>query len=156
MKSKGIRISDTIPWGKGTILGVSPIDILKFIGYGDQLYWAILELEASGDLGEDKPIPLFVEQIETSEKGFWISWDDLYSTCKKFEQVIWITIVGCKDEKNLHFYNSGLEMYESCEIVIEIIDGGYCEVFSHDHALIDRLEKHFKDTEILAPDEQEI
>jgi hypothetical protein len=154
MRSKGIRINDAASWGDGEILGVTPSDILEFINYGDQLHWAILELEATGDLGEKKWEQL--EHYKTSQQGTQISWDDLYATCKKFEQVIWITIIGSKNEKNLRFYNSDLEMYESCEIVIELIDSSYCEVFSHDHALIDRLEKHFKDTEILAPDEREI
>lgn len=150
MKSKGIRISDTEKWGTGTILGVSPIDILEMIDDNNNMKWAILELEATGDLGEKKWEQL--DGIQESERGYWIEWKDLKDISKKFWQVIWMTIIGSKDEKNLHFYESGFTMYESCEIVIEIIDGGYCEVFSHDHQLIDKIAKKFKDIEYLEPD----
>lgn len=47
-------------------------------------------------------------------------------------------------QENLRSYDTSLEMYESCEIVIEVIDGDYCEVFSHDHTLIEQLAKNIK------------
>ncbi len=152
MRSKGIRISDGKPLIGGEMLAVSPIDILELIEGGDDLNWALLELDASGDLGQDKPIPLFESKIRESEKGLLISWEELYSTSKKFSQVIWITIIGCKEQASIKRYKTDLEMYESCDIVIQIIDGGCCEVFSKDHYFIDRLEENFKKTEILSPD----
>ena len=151
MKSKGIRIRDGRP-DDDEILGVSPIDILELLDDKNKLNWSILELEATGDLGENRPIPEFRDTIENSERGYWIEWKDLKETSGKFWQVIWMTIIGCIDKKNLRSYDTSLEMYESCEIVIEVIDGDYCEVFSHDHTLIERLAKKYKDIELLDPD----
>jgi len=149
MKSKGIRIRDGRP-DDDEILGVSPINILELLDNNNKLNWAILELEATGDLGEEKWTEL--EQFETSDTGTLITWDDLKETSGKFWQVIWMTIIGCKDKKNLRFYDTSFEMYESCEVVIEIFDGSCCEVFSHDHSLIDRLAKKYKEIELLEPD----
>lgn len=151
MKSKGIRISDSKPLSKISVLNVSPIDILEFIDYGQDLKWAILDLEATGDLGKDKWDQL--AQFDISKgKVTEIEWKDLVDTSKKFEQVIWMTIIGSKNQENLHQYSLDFAMYEFCEIVIEIVDGGCCEVFSHDHQLIDKIAKKFKDVEFLSPD----
>lgn len=151
MKSKGIRISDSKPLSTINVLNVSPTDILEFIDYGQGLNWAILEIEATGDLGEKKWKKL--HQYETlGEKITRISWDELKEVSNEFRQVIWFTAIGCKDLANVKFYKEDVEMYESCEIVIEIIDGGCCEVFSHDHQLINKIAKHFKEVEYLEPD----
>jgi len=149
MKSKGIRIRDGRP-DDDEILGVSPINILELLDNNNKLNWAILELEATGDLLEEKWTEL--EQFETSDTGTLITWDDLKETSGKFWQVIWMTIIGCKDKKNLRFYDTSFEMYESCEVVIEIFDGSCCEVFSHDRSLIERLAKKYKEIELLEPD----
>lgn len=45
-------------------------------------------------------------------------------------------------------------MYETCDIVIEMIDGGFWEIFSKDIAWIDRLAKKYKKIEFLTPDFQ--
>ena len=55
-------------------------------------------------------------------------------------------------KKHRSYFNADFEMYENCEIVIEVIDGGCCEVFSHNHTFINVLQKSFKETEFLSPD----
>lgn len=49
-------------------------------------------------------------------------------------------------------YESDQEMYETCDIVIEMVDSGYCEVFSKDKDLINRLAAKFKDIKFLESD----
>lgn len=130
------------------------IDILKEIHHGDLLHWSILNLYASGHLGEGKSIVDFENQILKSEKGFFISWNDLISLSNKFWEIIQILIIGCKDEKLLHRYESDQEMYETCDIVIELIDSAFWEVFSKDEDLINRLAAKFKKIEFLESDFQ--
>ena len=79
-----------------------------------------------------------------------IEWENLCALSKKFWQVIWITIIGCKNSENIRKYSSDLEMYEFCDFVIEIIDGGCCEVFSNDNEFIKRLQKKYSETELLS------
>jgi hypothetical protein len=162
MKPKGIRILDKI----SRVVSVELPDILKEIENGDSLHWSILYLEAQADyigenlyfeavrdyLGEDGSIPEFEEKIRTSEKGFFINWRDLNALAIKFHQVIDIMLIGCKDKKALHRYDNDQERYETCNIVIDMIDSGYWEVFSKDEKFIDRLAAKFEDVKSLTPD----
>ena len=49
-------------------------------------------------------------------------------------------------------YNNDQEMYETCDIVIEMVDCGYWEIFSKDEQLINRLAAKFKETQFLESD----
>ena len=61
-----------------------------------------------------------------------------------------IIVIGSKDKDSLHRYDNDQEMYESCDIVIEMVDSNFWEVFSKDPSLIARLKAKFKETELLA------
>jgi len=152
MKSKGIRINDSKSISEISILAVSPMDILKFIKNGNEYHWAIIELEVLGSLGFDTSISELEKKITSSQYGVSISWEELTKIAEKFAQTIWATILGCRDIGHIKKYKSDFEMYENCEIVIEVIDGGCCEVFSHNHTFINVLQKSFKETEFLNAD----
>lgn len=146
MITKGIRISD-IKNG----MCVPFYEILEEINNGSELYWSILFLFAHGFIGGNKGIPDF-KQVRNSEKGLIISWIELNSLARRFEQIIDLTLIGCKDLNLLHRYEEDQTMYETCDITIEMIDGGYWEVFSQDGSLIARLAKKFKEIIFLTPD----
>ncbi|MBI5346279.1 MAG: hypothetical protein HZB76_03975 [Chlamydiae bacterium] len=148
MKSQGIRILDK----NNRIVSVELPDILKEIQNGDLFHWSILFLEATGHLGEGRSIPIFEKQIYDSEKGLFITWNELNLLSGKFHQVIDIILIGCKDKNLLRRYDNDQEMYETCDIVIEMFDSCYWEVFSKDKDLINRLAAKFKDIKFLAPD----
>jgi len=150
MKSKGIRILDD----ENGIVCVELPDILQEIHKGQLLHWSILDFYGMGNLGEGKSIPIFQQQITESEKGLFITWDDLIYLSKKLYEVIDIVIIGSKDETNLRRYNEDQEMYETCDIVIVMFDSCYWEVFSKDHNLINRLAAKFKDIKFLETDFQ--
>ncbi len=147
MKAHGIRISDKI----NRIVCVELPEILKEIKNGDILHWSILHFNASGRLGEGKSISVFTKQINESEKGMFIEWDVLNTLSHKLFEVIDLLIIGCKDINLLKRYKNDQEMYETCDIIIEMIDSGYWEVFSKDKQLIDRLASKFKDIKFLEP-----
>lgn len=145
MKTKGIRILDK----EDDVVSVRLQDILQEVQNGNMLFWSILFLNAIGGLGEEKSIPLFMRQINDSEKGFSISWKDLNLLPPKFDQILDIVIIGCYNEKSLHRYKSDRELYETCGIYIEMVDSSFWEVFSKDESLIDRLAMKFKDIKFL-------
>lgn len=126
MRTKGIRIYDSV----GEVVRVTLPVILEEVENGNLYHWSILFLDAMGDLGEDKSIPVFQEQIYESEKGFFIGWQELDDLSKKFYQVIDIDLLGCKDISLTKRYKSDREMYETCDIVIQMIDSSYWEIFS--------------------------
>jgi hypothetical protein len=63
----GIRILDR----ENRAVIVNLPDILCEIQNDDQYHWSILELYATGDLGEGKSMPVFEDQILKSERGLF-------------------------------------------------------------------------------------
>lgn len=148
MKAKGIRILDK----KNNIVSVELPDILKEIPNGKSFYWSVLYLYATGHLGENQSMPALEKKIIESEKGLFITWENLNDLSHKFYDLMHIIIIGCKKNDLLKRYENNQKMYEHCNIVIEMFDSCYWEIFSKDHCFIDRLEGKFKKTEILSPD----
>src|SRR6202035_4480761 len=109
MKTKGIRIADKIR----RVVCVTLPEILAEVQEGERLYWSILYLESMGHLGEGRSIPEFEKQIRKSERGFFITWEDLNILAKKFWEIVDIILLGCKDKELLHRYEVDREMYET-------------------------------------------
>lgn len=148
MKTKGIRISDR---EKGYV-SVDLSDILKEISNGDSFYWSILSLYSVGDLGLKKLTSIPEEKIDQLEKGMLIEWNELSSIKTNSSQIIDTIIIGCKEKKFLKRYKKDQEMYETCDIVINMFDSSYWEIFSKDESLINRLASKFKETMFLESD----
>lgn len=148
MITRGIRIYDNI----NDVVSVNLSDILEEIENGNLYTWSILFLDATGNLGENKSMPLFEDYIRESEKGFFIDWDDLKILAKKFTQVIDIDLLGCKNIDLIKRYKSDREMYETCDIVIQMIDSSYWEIFSINNNLIDKFSTKFKEIKLLESD----
>lgn len=148
MKSKGIRISDN----EGRVVSVKLQDLLEEIHDGNAYHWSILEIDALEKLGEDVRYQDLEKEIYESENGFFINWDDLNTLGRKFHQIIWITVIGCKNEKLLRRYENDQEMYETCDFVIVMFDSSFWEVFSKDASSINRLAEKFKDIKLLETD----
>lgn len=47
----------------------------------------------------------------------------------------------------LHRYDDDKEMYESCDIVIRMVDSSYWEIYSHAKSLLEGYKKKFLKTE---------
>ena len=145
MKTFGIRIKDE----KNGYIFVELKDILEMIQNGNLLHWSILWLEASGDLGNGQSMILFEEKIAKNEKGLIISWEDLKSLSTKFDQIIELCIIGCKDKNLLNRYENCNIMYKKCDIVIEMIDGSFWEIHSNDELFINKIKNRFNKIELL-------
>jgi len=150
MKTQGIRILDN----KNEIVSVKLLDILDVISYGELFNWAILYSYVI--LKPNQGITIFEleEKINNSKNGYKVSWEKLKQLAKKIHQEIDITIIGCKNKENMHRYKEDREMYETCDIVIEMIDSGYWEFFSKDKLLIDKIATKFQKVAFLTPDFQ--
>ena len=149
MKTQGIRISD-IKEGKCITFS----EILSYIKNGQQFYWSILWLDVTPFHNEGEYIIQLEKEINKSEKGLLESFDFLKKLSSKIFQEIEMIVIASKKKENLHRYKEVQEIYETCDIVIEIIDGGYWEVFSKDKTLIDKLAKKFNDIKFLTSDFQ--
>lgn len=139
---KGIRINDSIE----NILTIKLQDIFYTIQRGSLFNWRILYFQGDGTLQDGTSIMDFEKRINSSEDGIHIKWDELNQLANSFSDVWNILIIGCKDVKKCHRYRTDQEMYENCDIVIELIDSNFWEVFSTDDNLISSLSIKFKDT----------
>ena len=122
---------------------------LQIIENGNLFYWSILWLEASGNLGENNSIISLEKNIANSKDGLLIKWEDLILLSNKFDQIIELSIIGCKDKNLLKRYKIFEETYKICDIEIEMIDGSFWEVYSKDLDFINKIKEKFKDIELL-------
>jgi len=149
MKTKGIRISD-IKDGKCIPLS----DLLKNIPDETQFFWALLWLDATPLENEGKYLIALQKKTNQSENGLTVTFESLLVISKKIFQEINLAIIACKEKENIHRYKNDREMYETCDIVIEMIDGGFWEIFSKNTKWIDQLAKKFQTVKFLASDFQ--
>lgn len=101
--------------------------------------------------GKGNIVSEYKNKINKSNEGLQTNWDETFLIGNEFFQIFETIILGCKTQEFLHRYNNDLEMYQSCDIVIELIDCAFWQIFSKDSELIDRLNKKFKDVELLQP-----
>lgn len=141
----GIRILDE----ENGVVAVGLPDILMEIQHGDLYQWAILFLHSMGDLGDGESIPVFENMINNSQEGLLINWEDLNLLSKKFYQIFDLILIGCRNKDLILRYQNDQEMHNTCDIVIEMIDCDYWEVFAKDLSFMERLEKKFKQVEWL-------
>lgn len=150
MQIEGIRIKDT----KENGVTIQIDEILEKINDGNLFHWAILDLEATGRLKKGY-ITEFEEEITKSKNGYFITWEEIKDLVTQFYQIINIILIGCKDKTFLRRYNKPLEMYENCDIVIEMFDSSYWEVFSNDLGLIENFKSKFNLVNVIEREEYE-
>lgn len=142
MKTYGLRIFED----KHTVNYINLIDILEVIPNKNDFNWAILFLEAMGHLEKKQSLLSLEKTIKNAENGFYITWDEIFQLFPKFDQIIDLDLIGCKNKSKLRRYDSDKKMYESCDIVIRMVDSCYWEVYSHTKSLLELYEKKFQKT----------
>jgi hypothetical protein len=130
-------------------------ELLTHIQNPDQLKWSLLWFDVIPIKDEGGFISRLTKNVNGSERGFYCDFDLLADVSRKIFQEIEILIIGCKTEEMLHRYEKDQKMYESCDIVMEMIDGGFWEIFSKNEGLIDQLSKKYKVVERLTSDFQD-
>ncbi len=152
MNTHGVRILDKI----GRIVCVKLGDILEEIQNGELLHWSIIYIYGMGRLDDKSLVVNLEEKIKKSEKGVFMSWQELNMLSSKIDKddvdIFDIVIIGCSDSGLLRKYDNDQEMYEICDITIAKIDSGYWEVFSKDDEFIKNLSLKFKEIELLESD----
>ena len=149
MNAKGLRILD-IRNNKCIPL----YEVLNEIAYANQLTWALLWCDVTSVKEEEEPVASLQRKVNESKDGLHCTFESLLELSSKIFQEIEILIIGCRAKEELHRYEEDQEMYETCDVVIEMVDGGFWEIFSKDVNLIDQLAKKYKMTEFLTSDFQ--
>lgn len=144
MNTQGIRISDG-----SNVLEPTLADILAEVSDGDSFYWSIFFI--TGVLEPNQELSIFdlEREINKSKNGKAIRFAELTDLSNKFFQMYETIVLGCKDSSLLRRYEKEEEMYCTCDIVIDLIDCVFWEVYSKDHNLLERLRKKFREVEML-------
>ena len=148
MSMKGIRISDV---REGKCIPLS--ELLTSVPDATSLHWGLLWLDASSVKGEGQNINDLGRQVNQSENGLILDFDFLFDIARKIYQEIDVLIIGCLDPRDLRRYKEDKEMYESCDVVLEMIDGGFWEVFSKNASWLEGLSRKYKNIEILCQED---
>lgn len=147
MKTKGIRISD-IKNGKCIPL----FELLEGIPCTCHLHWALLWCDVTPVQGKGKQIIELQKLINESLDGVSFTFKSLVNFSEQIFQEIEILIIGCESKNDIHRYEEDREMYENCNTVIEMIDGGFWEIFSKNINWIEELSKKYKEVEFINSD----
>jgi hypothetical protein len=120
------------------VVSVTLHDILMQIKNGNRLKWALLDIYAIGDLGNNKLMLDFEAKINESENGVIFELKELLELSAKFQQIMEITLIGNKDVNDLKRYSDDEEMYSKCDYTIQLIDSSYWIIHSSaENALLD-------------------
>ncbi|WP_445453147.1 hypothetical protein [Flavobacterium sp. 25HG05S-40] len=130
-----------------TVLKVTLADILKCISEPDFYKWKILWFEGIWNL--DESILDFEDTINNSENGVSYNFTDLLILSNNINQIMEIILVGDKDMDKLVRYQEDVEMYENCEMVLELVDSSYWEINTSNAKFSDNLIKSFENVEVV-------
>lgn len=148
MKTYGIRISD----GRGKVLSPTLSDILEEINEDISFNWCILFLDGTPNPGYGKFLTEYEKKINDSENGLFLSLEELKNLSGKFFQMFETIVLGSYNISLLHRYKEEKDMYKTCDVVIELIDCAFWEVYVKDMKVIEQLKERFKEIELLDPD----
>ncbi len=145
MKTYGIRIFED----KNQFLSIKLSDILKEISERESFFWVILFLDGTPVQNQRKNLIEYMNQINKSSEGASIKWKELFLLSDQFDQMFETIILGCKNINLLHRYKNEKQMYKSCDIVIELIDCAFWEIYTRDKNIIQKIKVRFSKTELI-------
>lgn len=131
-----------------SFLSVNLKDILVQIEKGEKYFWNILWIEATGK-PENMNMLEFEEEVNNSENGYILSWDDLQKLSESLFQVINLLLIGDEKKENLKRYSSDGEMNLKCTFCIELVDSSYWEVNSQDLISVKNLTQNLSGVELV-------
>lgn len=141
-----IEINDS----KNGLLTVTlPMILEEISSSGEKLHWSIFYLYAIGDLGAGKSIMDLENEISDSDRGFFLSWNELKSLSAKFDQVFDVVIIGAKNKKDIKKYDNDEKLYLNFDVVLDLFDGAYWRVYSEDKSIIKKMANKFSDVQLI-------
>ncbi|HEX5504297.1 MAG TPA: hypothetical protein VFW96_16850 [Thermomicrobiales bacterium] len=104
--------------------------------WGPRFVWAILDLEATGDLGEGSRVLDLERTIAQAPAGLVLGWNDLVGLARGFTQVINGVFVGCKDAATIPRLAPGLDLAATSELSLEALDSSLWRITARDARML--------------------
>ena len=122
-----IELSQTNSTG---VLSIALIDLLKVVPVDDyDLVWAILDLEATGDICEIWKAGIVDLETQITHSPIIFKWHDLVKLANSFEQVINITLVACLNAADIPAVDFDIHN-SACELAFELVDSTVWTIFA--------------------------
>ena len=134
------------------VLSPTLSEILEEINVSTQFNWCILFLDGIPHPGQGQFLIEYEKKINDSENGLFLSLDELKNLSSKFFQMFETIVLGSCTANLLHRYKEEKDMYTTCDVVIELIDCAFWEVYAKDIKVIERLRGKFKEIEFSVQD----
>lgn len=131
------------------ILSVGLVDVLSCVRDGEGIEWGLLWLEAVGELAGRKSMIDLDKEINNSENGVMVTWEELIELSNQIIQGINLLIIGDRENVNIKKYIIDKEMYSSCDYTIELIDSSYWIIHSNNEIFLENLFKKLKGVEYI-------
>lgn len=93
------------------------------------LTWAILDLEAIGDIGEVWDAGVVDLETQLHRSAVIFDWQDLVKLANSFEQVINITLVACLNTTDIPSVDFEVDK-SNCEFVLELVDSTVWRIYA--------------------------
>lgn len=111
------------------VLAIGLIDLLQVVPEEDhRLVWAILDLEAIGDISEIWKAGIVDLETQVSSAPVILNWQDLVKLASLFDQVINLTLVACLNAADIPAVDFDIQN-SACELVFELVDSTIWAIF---------------------------
>jgi len=117
--------------------------------FNNNYFWSLYELDASVIPPGIQGYSDLMDNIDSSELGYKMSFNDIVSLASQLNQVINIILVASDKNNTFKPFEDSNSWRNQYPICIEMIDGDYWEIYSSDENLIKFLEGKYNDTEVL-------
>jgi hypothetical protein len=131
------------------VISVELPSILKAVQGGEELDWAVLYFYGTWEENPEHTDPILEDDIDGLDAPLMLSWKELKALAETFTEIVDITVIGCIDAKNLRRYKRSQDMVHNCDILIQLVDSNFWEIFCVDKELISRLKDKFSDVKLI-------
>ncbi len=127
---------------------ISLIDILQCMSEGWRSRdWSILDLEATGDVGEEFPFQAIHDAFQNKNEGYVLAFNDLEKLTGKFRDLIRIFLIAADDKNSFVKSTKTFEdVLKNYPLAIALEDGGYWEIYTNDEKIITEFSKKYNVT----------
>ncbi|MBD2079025.1 hypothetical protein [Leptolyngbya sp. FACHB-17] len=133
-----IELSQTNSAG---VLAIDLIDLLQVVPEAHhKLVWAILDLEAIGDISEVWEAGIVDLETQISSSPIILNWQDLVKLANLFDQVINLTLVACLNAADIPAVDFDMTN-SACELAFELVDSTVWRIFARREDTLDAFVK---------------
>ncbi len=121
------------------VLSIDLKDVLSCIDHGKKTIWGLMWLHVTANLNDGQSIVDLENEVNKSDNGMSIAWDELLTLSEQITQSIDLLIIGDKEISNIIRYADDEQMHNKCDYTIELIDSSYWIIYTNNDVFVQNL-----------------